>query len=95
MQVSRSTRQDKEKPFGDLQVGNVRYIDGHAMSMENAYEERVCRYFNDLICRSVVTLVSPAKTAEPIEIPFGLRTRMGPRNRVLDGSPDPPWEGQF
>jgi len=24
-----------------------------------------------------VTLVSPAKMAEPIEIPFGLRTRVG------------------
>jgi len=36
------------------------------------------------VCLSV-TIVSPAKTDEPIEIPFGLRTRMGPRNRVLDG----------
>jgi len=25
-----------------------------------------------------VTLVSPAKVAEPIEMPFGLRSRMGP-----------------
>jgi len=40
-----------------------------------------------------VTLVSPAKTAEPIDIPFGLRTRVGPGNHVLDGVPDPPWEG--
>jgi len=29
--------------------------------------------------------VSPAKTAEPIEVPFGLRTRVGPGNHVLDG----------
>jgi len=29
-----------------------------------------------------VTLVSPAKTAEPIEMPFGLWAWMGPRNRV-------------
>jgi len=36
-----------------------------------------------------VTLVSPAKTAEPIEMPFGLRTRAGQGNHVLDGSPDP------
>jgi len=36
--------------------------------------------------------VSPAKTAEPIEMPFGLRTRVGSGNHVLDGSPDPPWE---
>jgi len=39
-----------------------------------------------------VTLVSPAKMAEPIEMPFGLRTRVGPRNHVLDGGPDPLWE---
>jgi len=32
-----------------------------------------------------VTTVSPAKTAEPIEIPFGMWTRVGTRNRVLDG----------
>jgi len=29
------------------------------------------------VCLSV-TLVSPAKTAEPIEIPFWLRIRVGP-----------------
>jgi len=33
-----------------------------------------------------------AKTAEPIEMPFGLWTWMGPRNRVLHGGSDPPWE---
>jgi len=37
--------------------------------------------------------VSPAKTAEPTEIPFELRTLVGPRYHVLDESPDPPWEG--
>ena len=37
--------------------------------------------------------MSPAKTAEPIEMPFGSRTRVGPGNHVLDGSPDPPIEG--
>jgi len=30
-----------------------------------------------------VTLVNPAKTAAPIEMPFPLRTRMGPRNHAL------------
>ena len=34
--------------------------------------------------------MSPAKTAEPIEIPFGLRTLVGPRDHVLDGGSDPP-----
>ena len=32
--------------------------------------------------------MSPAKTAAPIKMPFGLSTRVGPR--VLDGGPDPP-----
>ena len=37
--------------------------------------------------------MSPAKTAEPVEMPFGFRTQVEPdtRNHVLDG-PDPPWE---
>ena len=33
------------------------------------------------------------KTAEPIEMPFGVWTRVGPRNHVLSGGPDPPKEG--
>ena len=37
--------------------------------------------------------MSCAKKAEPIEMPFGLRTRVGPGNHVLDWGPDPPWEG--
>jgi len=48
------------------------------------------------VCRSVylsVTLVSPAKTAEPIEILFRLMTRVGQGNHVLDDGPNPPWEG--
>jgi len=44
------------------------------------------------VCLSV-TLVSPEKkTGKPIEMLFGLRTRVGSGNHVLDGSPDPPWE---
>jgi len=33
--------------------------------------------------------VSLAKTAEPIEMPFGLRTQVGPGNHLLDGDPYP------
>jgi len=41
------------------------------------------------VCLSV-TVVSPAKTAERIKMPFGLRTTwVGPRNHVLDGSGSP------
>jgi len=32
--------------------------------------------------------------AEPIEMPFGLRTRVGLWKHVLDGGPDPPWGGE-
>jgi len=41
-----------------------------------------------LSVRLSVTVVSPSKTAELIEIPFGLWARVGSRNRVLDGGPD-------
>ena len=39
-----------------------------------------------------VTVVSPAKTTEPIEIAFGLWTQVGPRNHVADWGPDHPME---
>jgi len=32
-----------------------------------------------------VTIVSPAETAEQIEMPFGMWTPVGPRKHVLDG----------
>jgi len=32
--------------------------------------------------------VSCAKTAEPIDVPFWMKTRVGPRNHVLDGDAD-------
>jgi len=54
-----------------------------------------CHRPSSVVCRLVsmsVTLVSPAKRAEPIEMPFGFRTWVGPGNHVLDGVPDPPWE---
>jgi len=37
-----------------------------------------------------VTTVSPAITAEPIEMPLGMLTWVGPRNHALDGGPDIP-----
>jgi len=39
--------------------------------------------------------ISPAKTAELIEMQFGLLTQVGHRNHVLDRGPDPPREGAF
>jgi len=41
------------------------------------------------VCMLVCHDLEPAKTAEPIQMPFGLWTRVGPGNHVLDGDPDP------
>jgi len=42
-------------------------------------DDAVCCYRPSSVVRRSVTVVSPAETAEPIEMPFGLRTRLGPR----------------
>jgi len=41
------------------------------------------------------TLVSPAKTAKPIEMLFGFWVRTHPRNHVLDGGQIPMERGNF
>ena len=46
-----------------------------------------------LSVRRSVAVVSPAKMAEPIEMPFWFCARMDPRNHVLHGDPDLSWEG--
>ena len=49
-----------------------------------------------MVCQSVCHTSEPAKMAASIEISFRLRTRVGSRNHVLDGGPDPPMErGNF
>jgi len=53
-----------------------------------------CYRRSSVVCQSP-TLVSPAKTAEPIEMPFGLRTRVVPSNHVLDGVQIPMGTGNF
>ena len=44
-----------------------------------------CYQSSSVVCRSV-TLMSPAKTAKAIEMPFALKTRVGPRNHALETS---------
>jgi len=53
-----------------------------------------CYRLRSVVCRSG-KLVSPAKTAESIEIPFRLRIQVGPGNHVLDGVQIPHGKGQF
>jgi len=56
-----------------------------------------CRSDGLSVCRSVDLSVchssEPAKTAETIEVTFGLRTRVGQKNYALDGVQIPSWEG--
>jgi len=48
----------------------------------------LCLAMHRRTTRPPVTVVSPAKSAEPIEMPFGSWARVGSRNHVLDGAPD-------
>jgi len=59
----------------------------HALILLCVYVIRTS-YVYSVVCR-LDPSVSPAKTAEPIEVPFGLGTWVGPRNHVLDGSQRP------
>ena len=43
----------------------------------------------------LVAFVSPAKSTKPIELPFGLLIRVGPRNHALDEVCQSPKKGQF
>jgi len=45
-------------------------------------DEAYCYRLSSVVCLSV-TIVSPAKTAEPIEMPFAVWTRVGPMKPVL------------
>jgi len=47
----------------------------------------------DQVAWSVCHSSDLAKTAELIDMPFGLRTRVSPGNHVLDGVQILPWEG--
>ena len=51
---------------------------------------------HQLVGRSVGHTSEPCKNGKPIEMPFGLRTQVGPGNYVLDGgSRSPNDKGQF
>ena len=62
------------------------------MKMQPIIIDRVAWSVGLSVCLSVCwsvcqsrTVVRPSKTAEPIQMPFGLMTWMSPRNHVLDG----------
>jgi len=46
------------------------------------YVDVACYRQSNVVCPPLI-VVSPEKMAEPIEMPFGLRTQVGSRNHVL------------
>ena len=44
----------------------------------------------NVVCVFVTAAVSPANTAESIQMPFEMQTRVGLRTHLLDGGPDAP-----
>jgi len=62
---------------------------GHAHRSITYVDAAYCYRPSSVVCQSVglsVTVVSPAKTAAPIEMPFGLRTRVGPDRPMGTGN---------
>jgi len=71
----------------------VWYVPQFKLVNEKYKVKYYCYWLSSVVCPSIclsvsVTLASLANTAEPIEMPFGLWARMGPRNHVLDRGPD-------
>ena len=62
-------------------------------STEGTYVDAAYCYRRSSAIGLSVTIVSHAKTAEPIEMPFGLWSWVGPRNHVLYGVHITPREG--
>jgi len=52
-----------------------------------------CVFFLIVNALYSITFGTHTKTAEPIEMPFGMMSRLGPRNSVLRGVTIPEQEG--
>ena len=74
-----------------LQI-DINYVSlGSSSAAHPEHENAACCYRCSVVCRSVclwvlVTTVSHAKTAEEIEMPFGMWTPGSPRNHALCGA---------
>ena len=69
----------------------ISIITSHRSKLTAYVDVAYCYRQSSVVCLSVglsVTIVSPAKMAKPIEMLFGMLTRVGPRKRVLDGEYD-------
>jgi len=71
----------------------------HCQATLQCYIDVACCYRQNIVVCLLVclsrSLVSPAKTAKPIEMPFVMLSRVDPRKHVLDGVQFPTREGQF
>jgi len=63
--------------------------------MRPTITNRVAWFVGSYVCLSVGHTSEPCKTAAPIEMPFGLRTRVGTGNHILDGVQIPHGKQQF
>jgi len=94
-----TTAEAIQMPFGIwTRVGPRNHVlDGgpdHPMRKVQVLWERTCQACPTTLlsaCLSI-TIVSSAKMAELIEMPFGIRTLLGPRNHILDGAQIPQCE---
>jgi len=84
--ISRHRLQPDKTVLNGLLLGRIALLRTY---MRPIVTDRVAWSVGQSVClyRSVIR-VSPAKTAEPVETPFGLWAWMGPRNHVLYGSAD-------
>jgi len=90
-QVMKRFKQQKEvcMSMAYLLLGRIAVL---RMEMRPIVTDQVAWWSVGLsVCHTAV--LSPAKTAEPIKMPFELRSQVGPVHHVLDGGPDPRWEG--
>ena len=84
--------------WGDIDQFNTVFRPHHS----TMYVDVACCYrWRSMVCWLVcqsLKVMSPAKMAEPIKMPFGLWTQLGPRNHILDGRwgvQIPMWRGNF
>jgi len=64
----------------------------YAVCVDVAYCYRCSTYSIGVSVCVLDTLVSAAKMAEPIKMPFEMWAQIGPRNHMLDGGMDSLWE---
>ena len=78
----------------DLHMAQLMPLPLHSLSLASVKSGLVLPFY--MVCLSVCVLGTPVNCvimAEPIAMPFGGHTEVGPWNHALDGGPDPPKEG--